>query len=77
MSVANVVMLEFETNTDLENWADYYKTTDLFLTMKYLCLSKQVKHLQSEQLLTHQKKPEKQVVRSEMIYIIIQKWHLK
>ena len=30
MSVANVVMYEFETKADLENWADWYKNDGPF-----------------------------------------------
>ena len=30
MSVANVVMFEFETKADLENWADWYKNDGPF-----------------------------------------------
>ena len=30
MSVANVVMFEFETKTDLEKWADWYKNDGPF-----------------------------------------------
>ena len=30
MSVANVVMYEFETRADLENWADWYKNDGPF-----------------------------------------------
>ena len=48
MSVANVVMFEFETNADLRVGRTGTKTMDLFLTMKFPYLSKQVKHLHSE-----------------------------
>ena len=30
MSVANVVMFEFETSADLENWAEWYKSDGPF-----------------------------------------------
>ena len=30
MSVANVVMFEFETSEDLESWADWYKNNGPF-----------------------------------------------
>ena len=30
MSVANVVMFEFETKADLESWADWYKNDGPF-----------------------------------------------
>ena len=78
MSVANVVMFEFETKADLENWADWYKNDGPFPNNE-ISLFVQTGETSAFGIATYpsEEATEKQVVRSEMIYIIIQKWHLK
>ncbi len=77
MSVANVVMFEFETKADLESWADWYKNDGPFPNNE-ISLFVQTGETSAFGIATYPSEEAREaVVKSEMICIIIQKWHLK
>ena len=67
MSVANVVMFEFETSEDLENWAKWYKNNGPFPQQEINVFLKLVKHPHLELRPIQTKKQEKQAEGFVMI----------